>query len=154
MKVIVFNFLMLMTTLCFSYSAHADEGNVFVVISQRCNQCAPLAKKAVVAFRNLSDRWKYGFILRYILVAQNTENVYRWHNGEALAKLSSMSNGLHYCSGDCLLQEAGFIVHRLDSCRKATRKEQYDYEEAFRSTTPGGHQLRGVSERPHRDACL
>src|SRR5689334_16845415 len=105
MKVTVLKFLMVVATFYFSYSAHADEENVFLDVRQRCTYCSPLAKTSVVAMKNLSDWAKNGFVLTYSLVAQNTVNVYRWHNEEALTKLWSMTEGLYYCSGDFRLRE-------------------------------------------------
>lgn len=135
MKKNIFILFFGLVAISFSFSADADQTSLFVAISQRCNYCDPVAKISVVAILKPADWYGYG------LVAQNTENVYRWHSGEALTELWKMPYGLYFCTGDFLLQESNqqrdLFVRRLDFCRKAAPNEQYDFDNKYRGGTSG-----------------
>lgn len=117
-----------------SFAASANSESVIVSIYKRCEYCTSLAQVGVKAYASLQDYSDYS------LVAQNTTNVYRWHNKEALKTLWSLDFGLYVCAGDFSLEEGdqqkNFFVNKVTSCRETTPEEAETFNNRSRS---GGH---------------
>lgn len=129
--------LMILVILAASFSTQAgdvtyDVDSVFVALIERCAHCpdrVELAKMSVVAL------WEPSDLFDYVLTGQNTDNVFRWHNHEALKKLWNMEYGLYQCFGKFTLEYSDgryFYVHQLKSCRKASSEEKTAYDRVDR----------------------
>ena len=126
MKTLIALILLAFTVPLYAAQPNEVRANIYLSLAKRCDYCDPLAKMSVVGTIKPDDYYGYG------LVAQNTDNVYRWHDLQALNKIWSMNFGLYHCSGNFEVGEAGsqsnLFIKRLDSCRGATPAERSSYK--------------------------
>jgi hypothetical protein len=117
-------------------SGDVTQKGAYFSISKRGEHIEfPLAKVSITAQERITDAYANG------LVGANTDNVYLWHNEEALKSTWSKPYGLYFCESGFRLQEGGLskgdtgnylFLDDVLKCREATDAENEEYSGRFR----------------------